>query len=125
MKQHVTIIGYLFIVLGALYLVAAVIVGLILVGSGLIAASEGETEPLGILLIVAVAVGLLLFVRGLPGIIGGWGLLKFKPWARILVLILAALNLLSFPLGTALGVYTFWALLNSETEALFRSGGSA
>jgi hypothetical protein len=30
------------------------------------------------------------------------------------------LHILSFPFGTALGVYTLWVLLNAETEAMFR-----
>jgi hypothetical protein len=34
-------------------------------------------------------------------------------------LILGALNLFNIPFGTALGLYTFWVLLNDEAGALF------
>lgn len=46
----------------------------------------------------------------------GWGLLDRRPWARILGIVLAFLALLSFPLGTALGIYTLWVLLPSTSE---------
>ena len=34
---------------------------------------------------------------------------------------LSALNLINIPLGTVLGAYGLWVLLNSETERLFTS----
>ena len=46
-------------------------------------------------------------------------MLSFKPWARILGIVLSALHLLNVPFGTAVGIYGLWALLNRETEALF------
>jgi predicted neutral ceramidase superfamily lipid hydrolase len=42
-----------------------------------------------------------------------YGMFKRKRWARILSLVLAALFVLLFPLGTALSVYTWW-FMNSE-----------
>lgn len=44
-------------------------------------------------------------------IVVAWGLFERRPWARILGLVLAFLALLRFPFGTALGIYTLWALL--------------
>lgn len=126
MKQHVSIVAYLYIAFGILYILAAFATAAILIGTGVFVRSgEGGAEAFGILLLVAVVVGLLLLVLGLPGIIGGLGLLKYRSWARILVLVLGALNLVNIPFGTALGVYTFWTLLNDEAEALFAAGGTA
>ena len=48
--------------------------------------------------------------------LAAWGLIKRQPWARALTLILAFLGLLSFPLGTALGIYTIWVLLAGNGE---------
>jgi ABC-type glycerol-3-phosphate transport system permease component len=63
----------------------------------------------------------------LPGIIAyilaGYGLLKYKSWARILAIILALLNLILFPIGTVIGIYTLWVMFNDEAEALFEAGG--
>ena len=61
----------------------------------------------------------ILGIKHVITIIGAVGLLKYKQWGRILILIVSALDLLSFPIGTALGVYSFWALLNEDSQQLF------
>jgi len=45
--------------------------------------------------------------------------LHFRPWSRLLALIMSGLELVSIPFGTALGIYGFWVLLKPETEQLF------
>ena len=57
----------------------------------------------------------------IPGLIAGYGLLKFRPWARILTIVLSVFELIHFPYGTALGVYGLWVLLSSEGAAQFRA----
>ena len=59
----------------------------------------------------------------LPSIIAGAGLLYYKPWARILTLILSVFLLIHIPFGTALGFYGFWVLLSKETLPLFENRG--
>jgi hypothetical protein len=54
-----------------------------------------------------------------PGIIIGWGLTAFKPWARILGIVFSGLNLLNVPFGTILGIYGLWVLLSNEGTAIF------
>ncbi len=65
-------------------------------------------------------IGGFLLVKGVIGIIAGWGLLDRQPWARILAIVLGFLSLIHFPLGTALGVYTLWVLLPSFSEMEYR-----
>jgi hypothetical protein len=48
-------------------------------------------------------------------------LLNYRPWGRTAVIILSVLRLFAFPLGTIFGVYSLWALLNSETKDIFDS----
>ena len=57
-----------------------------------------------------------MLIRGVIGIIAGVGLLQRAPWARILALIMGFLSLISFPFGTALGIYTIWVLMASGAE---------
>jgi formate/nitrite transporter FocA (FNT family) len=59
-------------------------------------------------------IGALLFT--VPAIMGGYGMLKHRRWARKLVLVSAAVAALNVPFGTALAVYTFWFLLGSRAE---------
>lgn len=119
MKQHVTVVGALHIGLGALGVLAAIIVFVVLVGVGTLA---DDPESTRILTFIGTVTAIFLFVLSVPGIIGGIGLLQGKPWARILVLILAGLNLFNIPIGTAVGIYTIWVLLQAETVQLFATG---
>jgi hypothetical protein len=58
-------------------------------------------------------------IVSLPCIIAGFGLLRYRQWARTLTIVLSAVNLMNVPLGTALGLYGLWVLLSPETEPLF------
>jgi hypothetical protein len=53
--------------------------------------------------------------------LAGYGLLKRTPWARVLALVVAILSLINFPIGTAIGIYTFWVMLQEEAAEYFVS----
>ena len=57
----------------------------------------------------------------LPSFLAGLGLLRQKRWARILMIIISCEYLIGFPIGTALGGYGLWALLNQQSKAAFAS----
>ena len=125
MRQHVTVLGILYIVLGAMGMIGAFVILLLAGGAAGILSAIAQQEPeAGIAVPIVVVVGLglciLISILSIPGIIAGIGLVKFRPWARILALILSALNLLHVPLGTIVGIYGLWVLLSSETEAIFK-----
>ena len=54
--------------------------------------------------------------KALLGFAAGWGLLRRESWARIVALLGGFLALFHPPFGTALGIYTLWVLLPSESE---------
>lgn len=118
MDRHVQLISILWIVYGILGLVFAFFVFLLLFGVSFI--PMGDIAP-GILRIIAWVSSLFFTAISLPQVIGGIGLMKRKEWGRILILIVAFFHLLSFPLGTALAVYSFVILLKEETTRLFKS----
>jgi hypothetical protein len=72
-----------------------------------------------VLSVIANVISVVLAILAIPGLIGGIGLMKRKNWARILVLILSIVNILNFPLGTAIGIYALWVLLQPEVTAAF------
>jgi hypothetical protein len=119
MEKHVTIVAALRIAFSALGILAAIIVFVAVVGGGLI---SGDSDAMRVTAIVGPSIALVLVLVSVPGIIGGVGLLKYKQWARILVIILAILDLFNIPIGTALGIYTLWVLLKDETAQLFAAG---
>lgn len=118
MEKHVNLLGILYIVFSILGILAAVIVFTAVVGGGVL---SGDEEAIAVTSIVGTTIAFFLTITALPGLIGGFGLLKYKSWARILVIIIGCLNLINIPIGTCLGVYTLWVLLNKETEPLFLS----
>ena len=118
MKSHITIIGIIRIGLSAFWVLSGCLVFFILWGIGLGVGSEDPTA-LTVLSTIGSLVGIFLLILSIPGIIAGVGLLKYKNWARYLTLILAVFDLFMFPVGTAYGIYTFWALVQEETVAIF------
>ncbi len=116
MKEHVTLVAALRIGMSILMLLAAVIVFVSVVGGGLL---SRDLEAIRITGIVGTAVAGFLGLLSVPGIVAGIGLLKRRGWARILALVLSIFDLLAFPIGTLIAVYSIWILAQRETEVLF------
>ena len=117
MRDHIRILGWCFIVYSAIIVLVGVGIGSIVLFGGVI---SGDHEAIFITGAVGAAIATFLIIIALPGMLAGIGLLKLRPWARVVAIIVGVLHILSFPLGTALGIYTLWVLLNAETETLFR-----
>jgi len=117
MDKHVQLIGILWIVYGIMGLLFAFFVFLVLFGVSFIP-DMGNIAP-GILRLIAWIASLFFLALAVPQIIAGMGLMRRKEWGRILTLIVSFFHLISFPLGTALGVYSFVILLKPETIRLF------
>jgi len=64
-------------------------------------------------------ISLIALVWAILHIVVGRMLRKYRPSARLMTLGLAIGNLILLPFGTALGVYTLWALLKDEGRRLF------
>ena len=125
MKSHVRILGILHIVYGFLLFSIITMLSLVI---GVAAHFAGHSYmpfahayALGPELVLRhIPLWALTFLAplmiGIPGIIGGIGLLLKRSWARIVIMIIGLLCLLDFPLGTALGAYTLWVLLQPQTK---------
>jgi hypothetical protein len=117
MSMHVTLLGWIMIVLHAITLLIAGFIFVLLVGVGMV---SSDAEALRILTIVATFVAGVLTVLALPGVLAGIGLLAHKKWGRILALIVALFGLINFPLGTLVSVYAFWVLLQDASVTYFQ-----
>lgn len=129
MDTHVRVLGVLYIAIGAVGLIVA---ALMMIGVGgaagiITAAADPDEAALAvpILSIVGAFVMVVLVAFSAPAIVTGIGLLYFKPWARILGIVLSAIALLGFPWVTILGVYGLWVLFSKDTERLFSQSGSS
>ncbi len=119
--KHLTLLGVFHIVYHALGFVLGI--GIFTLFS-VLGSITNDPQANVILATVGGIVGTMLIVVSIPGVIGGIGLLRRRPWARILALIVGAIDLLDIPLGTALGIYTLWVLMRDEVVDYLRSGGS-
>ncbi|MDZ7292710.1 MAG: hypothetical protein ONB44_06690 [candidate division KSB1 bacterium] len=110
MKNHVKILGGLYLVFGILGLIVAIV---------FLNALTGQVAfPRRLLIFSTSGFGAVLAfffaIVSVPAIIGGTALLLRQPWARILVLILGFVNIFNIPLGTILGIYTIWVLTREQ-----------
>jgi hypothetical protein len=117
MEKHLQFLGGLFIIFNTLTLVIALVVSAIVVGGGMI---SGDETVMAITAMVASILAFILLIVSVPGIICGFGLLKRRPWARVLAMVIGVINLFNIPFGTALGIYTLWVLMHDDSQPLFR-----
>lgn len=128
MDHHVRALGWAYILYGA---ISAILSLIAVVWFGSLrevwdwAEISGGFPPL--------LVGFLLahLILGIPMVIGGIFILRLEEWARMMMVVVSALNVLNVPVGSALAAYGLWVLLAPETEPLFvdpifksKSGGA-
>jgi hypothetical protein len=133
MEKHVHLAGILNIVYRGLMIVGALVLFLLsaiarrifewLIRTGAIMPHEVPIELLDLIPVLLTLIGLLIFVVSTVAIVGAVGVLKHKEWGRMILLVVSFINLLRIPLGTALGIYSIWVLMNDETIRLFRPAG--
>ena len=126
MNKHITFVGALQIGYNAFGVLAAMATFMFIVGGGLIGGliSSEEEIIIPITFFVGTAISMWLLVLSVPGIIGGIGVLRRQSWARYMVLVLSILDLFSVPIGTAVGAYSIWVLMQEETAKLFAGESS-
>ena len=117
MRQHVSFVGALHIGFGLLGVAGAL--AIFFGFQFLFELVEDEPIAQDVLSFIGNSIGLILLFFSSLGVIGGIGLFSYRSWARILVMIVSALNCLNVPVGTAKGIYSLWVLMQPETIELF------
>jgi hypothetical protein len=124
MTRHIELLAVFYRMWGSLALVAGTAILVLALGALAIITSAGRAAlgpDMGASLTVGFffvfAVGALAW--GGIHVWTGFSLRGHKPWARLVGLALAVLNLFFLPVGTVLAIYTFWVLLSNEARHLF------
>ena len=130
MQTHIKVVAWLHIVFPAFTLLTIATISLI--GGGFAAwlageiakgaqgASSADVRAIMSLIGAIVVVGVVAMSVGAAlELAAGIALLKFKPWGRIVTLIFSFLGILGIPVGTAISIYSIWALLHRDAKALF------
>lgn len=119
--EGITLLAALFWILAIL----ALVVGLFMVGAKDAIIEIMEDEPditegiIDLVDSILLGTGIIAFVLAILYIITGWGLWTLKSWARIVAIILAVISLLSFPIGTIIGIVILWYLFKPEIKTAF------
>ena len=123
MSSHVDFVGLLFVVWGLL--TALVGLSTLALGVGAVAlitsatSGSGAQVAAGLTAAAFAALALIAIAWGAAHVLVGVPLRRRRPWSRMPALMLASVDLLLLPYGTALGCYALWVLLNDEGRALF------
>lgn len=120
MRDQVRLLGILYILYHGLSFAVILLAALVVGAAGLF---SGDFEAFAITSMVACGLAILAMVTVLPGIIAGWGLLKFRPWARILAIVVALFDLWSIPFGTLLAIYAMYVLFSGKSDHVFSRYG--
>ncbi|MBI5029781.1 MAG: hypothetical protein HZB51_04585 [Chloroflexi bacterium] len=118
LQVHVPIVAWLLIGLNTIVLLVAMsmFVLMMFVG-GLVRDSEARM----ILPVVGTILPTIMGLLTLPDFIAAFGLLARKRWARILGVVVGILNLPGFPMGTMIGAYAIFVLMQDAATNYFAS----
>ena len=123
MATHVKVIAVLCLIFGAFGVLLALFSSFIFSALAALVGSTNDPDAsagMAVLGLTGITLTIVVLVFSIPYIICGWGLLKLRPWSRILGIILAAISLIRMPFGTIFGIYALIILFNKQTEALFQ-----
>ena len=111
-EDHNKIIGIMHLIYGGMNAIMLPFVLLFLfMGAGMSGLDPNAPPEVGIFFLgIGLLMGFFFLLFGVPPLVAGYGLCKRKPWARTWGIIASVIAAISFPLGTALCVYTLWFL---------------
>jgi hypothetical protein len=115
-EGRIRTLGGLYLAVSAVGLLAACLAFITIAPWGLLI---GDPSATALLFGLGGAAAVLLLALSAPGLIGGLALLTRRSWARVYAMVLAAVLLFWFPLGTILGTYTLYVLLQPEIRCYF------
>jgi len=118
MKKHVSLVAALQIGFSTMGILGAIIIFFAFSFAGSFVGDVDEATV--VLKFIGSLLPAIVILFSLIGLIGGIGLLSYQKWARVLVMVVAAIGCLAFPLGTIVGIYSLWALMQDETILLFK-----
>jgi hypothetical protein len=128
-RDHNKILSIMFFVQAGLELLGALFIGIIYGGIGIMMLSSARRDEEqvvgGVFVGLAIVVGLIMAAFTFFHFFVGWKMHKVAPAGRVLGIIASCLCLLSFPLGTALGVYGLWFFFGDMGKELYLGQGNS
>ena len=121
------LLGLLFWLFTGLNVLIIAGIGILYLGIFGVAFSQAQHRPgepppemiIGIIAVVFVVLLVFTLLFSIPKIVAGYGLRKNKPWARGWAIAASIMACMSFPIGTAIGVFGLVFLFSDEGRLFF------
>lgn len=127
-KEHNRLAGIFLMAHGgmqaAVMLIICIVYGII--GAAIFGTARGDEKFVGVFFIIAIIL-VAIFTALFAGsqILGGYKMFKERPNARIFGIVASIVSILSFPLGTAAGIYGLWFLFGDEGKNFYLGSAPA
>ena len=120
LDTHKKVLGIIYVITAALVILTALFIRAIMaiVFGFAFENADPEEQRVGefVMAITSFIPALLIIFSGIPTMIAGIGLLMRQSWAMVFALIMGCLKLISFPIGTAIGIYAIWIYSEDQRQ---------
>ncbi len=120
-EEHNKFLGISHLVYGGLF--GLMMVAMLVFFSFIIGLSGSQQPPDGppaaLFFMMFIFMSLFYGMLIIPSFIAGYGLLRRRKWAKLASIIAGVLAGMSFPIGTAVCIYTFWFLFSEPGKTLY------
>jgi len=123
-RDHIRLVGILWMAYSALHVVGGLVLIIVAqtIFGGAIHIHNGPPPQVTVWLRPLLSfIGWLILAKAAACFLAGWGLLQRQDWARTVALVVGFVALLNVPIGTALGVYTLWVLLPTQSDDEYKA----
>lgn len=124
-RDHAKILGIIFLIFGVLGVLGIGFMLIFLLGMGGVAmfnvGANSDSIPIAIMFGIFAVFLLFTLLFIIPQLIAGWSLFKGNGKAKGWMMIAAIINILNFPIGTAIGVYALWFAFGDEGKYYFKN----
>jgi hypothetical protein len=126
-REQARLLGLFFWLLTGLQVVIIGLIGLfyvVIFGAVIASAPHKADGPppemfFGFIVFFMVVIAIMTALFSIPKVVAGYGLRKEKSWAKIWAIIACIMACMSFPLGTAVGVYGLVFIFGDAGKAYF------
>jgi len=121
MRRHIELVGVLYFVWGSLFVLIGIAFLALAFGTAAIATTSADDRRFaaGVTAGVFATLAAMSLIWGAVHIWDAVAVRHCKGLGRAVALIVAVLDLILLPVGTALGIYALWVLTHDETRTLF------
>lgn len=120
LDTHKKVLGIIYVITASLVIFAALFIRMLMSVIFGFAFEDATAEEQRIadfvMAITAFLPAILIIFSGIPTLIAGIALLMRQSWAPLFALVMGILKLISFPIGTAIGIYAIWIYSEDQKQ---------